>query len=428
MADSKAIAQAIRDGRTSLGIEFGSTRIKAVLIDDERNTITTGDYGWQSHLVDGLWSYDVDKIWRGLQSVYADVADRVEADYGLKLTRIGQIGFSAMMHGYLAFDADGELLVPFRTWQNTNTSEAHEKLSELFQYNIPERWSIAHLYQAVLDNEPHIGSVRYFTTLSGYVHWKLTGRKVLGIGDASGMFPIDPNTKTYEQGFIEQFDALPEVAAQPWKLNDLLPEPLVAGTPAGELTPEGAALLDPSGVLQPGTMLAPPEGDAGTGMVATNSVRRRTGNVSAGTSIFATVVLEHKLSKLRPEVDLVTTPAGDLAGMSHANNFTADLNGWVDLFRQFSQLNGRNVDDGTLYGELFRAAIGEDADPDAGGLLAYPFRTGEFLAGLAGASAVRARARGAILARQLHAGTAVWRILAGDHWYERDDRGRGRRD
>ena len=383
MADSKAIAQAIRDGRTSLGIEFGSTRIKAVLIDDERNTITTGDYGWQSHLVDGLWSYDVDKIWRGLQSVYADVADRVEADYGLKLTRIGQIGFSAMMHGYLAFDADGELLVPFRTWQNTNTSEAHEKLSELFQYNIPERWSIAHLYQAVLDNEPHIGSVRYFTTLSGYVHWKLTGRKVLGIGDASGMFPIDPNTKTYEQGFIEQFDALPEVAAQPWKLNDLLPEPLVAGTPAGELTPEGAALLDPSGVLQPGTMLAPPEGDAGTGMVATNSVRRRTGNVSAGTSIFATVVLEHKLSKLRPEVDLVTTPAGDLAGMSHANNFTADLNGWVDLFRQFSQLNGRNVDDGTLYGELFRAAIGEDADPDAGGLLAYPFRTGEFLAGLA---------------------------------------------
>ena len=383
MADSKAIVQAIRDGRTSLGIEFGSTRIKAVLIDDERNTITTGDYGWQSHLVDGLWSYDVDKIWRGLQSVYADVADRVEADYGLKLTRIGQIGFSAMMHGYLAFDADGELLVPFRTWQNTNTSEAHEKLSELFQYNIPERWSIAHLYQAVLDNEPHIGSVRYFTTLSGYVHWKLTGRKVLGIGDASGMFPIDPNTKTYEQGFIEQFDALPEVAAQPWKLNDLLPEPLVAGTPAGELTPEGAALLDPSGVLQPGTMLAPPEGDAGTGMVATNSVRRRTGNVSAGTSIFATVVLEHKLSKLRPEVDLVTTPAGDLAGMSHANNFTADLNGWVDLFRQFSQLNGRNVDDGTLYGELFRAAIGEDADPDAGGLLAYPFRTGEFLAGLA---------------------------------------------
>lgn len=384
MADSQdKVAEKIRDGRTSLGIEFGSTRIKAVLIDDERNTITTGDYGWQSHLVDGLWSYDVDKIWRGLQSVYADVADRVEADYGLKLTRIGQIGFSAMMHGYLAFDAEGELLVPFRTWQNTNTSEAHERLSRLFQYNIPERWSIAHLYQAVLDNEPHIGSVRYFTTLAGYVHWKLTGRKVLGVGDASGMFPIDPETKTYEQAFIKQFDALPEVAAQPWKLEDLLPEPLVAGTPAGTLTPEGAALLDPSGVLQPGVALAPPEGDAGTGMVATNSVRRRTGNVSAGTSIFATVVLEHKLSTLRPEVDLVTTPAGDLAGMSHANNFTSDLNAWINLFREFAELNGNPVSDGELYGELFRSAISERADPDAGGMLAYPFRAGEFLAGLA---------------------------------------------
>lgn len=384
MSDSQdKIAEKISSGRTSLGIEFGSTRIKAVLIDDERNTIATGDYGWQSHLVDGLWSYDVDKIWRGLQSVYADVADRVEAQYGQKLVRIGQIGFSAMMHGYLAFNEDGELLVPFRTWQNTNTSEAHERLSQLFQYNIPERWSIAHLYQAVLNDEPHIGSVRYFTTLAGYVHWKLTGRKVLGVGDASGMFPIDPQTKTYEQDFIEQFDALPEVAAQPWKLEDLLPEPLVAGTPAGELTAEGAALLDPSGVLQSGVALAPPEGDAGTGMVATNSVRRRTGNVSAGTSIFATVVLEHKLSTLRPEVDLVTTPAGDLAGMSHANNFTSDLNAWINLFREFAQLNGGSVSDADLYGELFRSAISGQADPDAGGMLAYPFRTGEFLAGLA---------------------------------------------
>lgn len=384
MSDSQdKIAEKISSGRTSLGIEFGSTRIKAVLIDDERNTIATGDYGWQSHLVDGLWSYDVDKIWRGLQSVYADVADRVEAQYGQKLVRIGQIGFSAMMHGYLAFNEDGELLVPFRTWQNTNTSEAHERLSQLFQYNIPERWSIAHLYQAVLNDEPHIGSVRYFTTLAGYVHWKLTGRKVLGVGDASGMFPIDPQTKTYEQDFIEQFDALPEVAAQPWKLEDLLPEPLVAGTPAGELTAEGAALLDPSGVLQSGVALAPPEGDAGTGMVATNSVRRRTGNVSAGTSIFATVVLEHKLSTLRPEVDLVTTPAGDLAGMSHANNFTSDLNAWINLFREFAQLNGGSVSDADLYGALFRSAISEQADPDAGGMLAYPFRTGEFLAGLA---------------------------------------------
>lgn len=384
MTDSKdAIAEKIRDGRTSLGIEFGSTRIKAVLIDDERNVIETGDYGWQSHMVDGLWTYDVDKIWRGLQSVYADVADRVEADYGLKLTRIGQIGFSAMMHGYLAFDKDGKLLVPFRTWQNTNTSEAHDRLSQLFQYNIPERWSIAHLYQAVLDGEPHVSSVCYFTTLAGYVHWKLTGRKVLGVGDASGMFPIDPETKTYERAFIEQFDALPEVAAQPWTLEDLLPEPLVAGAPAGVLTAEGAALLDPSGALQPGVVLAPPEGDAGTGMVATNAVRRRTGNVSAGTSIFATVVLEHKLSALRPEVDLVTTPAGDLAGMSHANNFTSDLNAWISLFREFAQINCCSIDGADLYGELFRCAISDNADPDAGGMLAYPFRTGEFLAGLA---------------------------------------------
>lgn len=378
-----AVAEKIRNGRTSLGIEFGSTRIKAVLIDDEHHTIETSEYIWQSHLVDGLWSYDMDKVWRGLQSVYADIADRVEADCGIKLTRIGQIGFSAMMHGYLAFDADGELLVPFRTWQNTNTAEAHERLSQLFQYNIPERWSIAHLYQAVLDGEPHVARVRYFTTLAGYVHWKLTGRKVLGIGDASGMFPIDPETKTYEREFIERFDALPEIAAQPWQLEDLLPEPLVAGTPAGVLTPEGAALLDPSGMLQSGIVLAPPEGDAGTGMVATNSVRRRTGNVSAGTSIFATVVLEHKLSKLRPEVDLVTTPSGDLAGMSHANNFTSDLNAWISLFREFAQINRCSVEGADLYGELFNCAISDDADPDAGGMLAYPFRTGEFLTGLA---------------------------------------------
>lgn len=384
MTDRKdAVAGRIGSGRTSLGIEFGSTRIKAVLVDDERNTIATSDYGWQSHLVDGLWSYGIDEVWLGLQRVYAGIAAQVEADHGLKLTRIGQIGISAMMHGYLASDGDGELLVPFRTWQNTNTSEAHERLSQLFQYNIPERWSIAHLYQAVLNDEPHIGSVRYFTTLAGYVHWKLTGRKVLGVGDASGMFPIDPETKTYERAFIEQFDALPEAAAQPWTLEGLLPEPLVAGTPAGTLTAEGAALLDPSGVLQPGAELAPPEGDAGTGMVATNSVRRRTGNVSAGTSIFATVVLEHKLSALRPEVDLVATPAGDLAGMSHANNFTSDLNAWVNLFREFAQINCCSIDGADLYGELFRCAISDGADPDAGGMLAYPFRTGEFLAGLA---------------------------------------------
>lgn len=375
-------AEKIRAGKTSLGIEFGSTRIKAVLIDDEYHTIAAGDYGWASHLEDGLWSYTQEEIWTGLQTAYAKMAGDVETAYGEKLTHVGHIGFSAMMHGYLAFDENGELLVPFRTWQNTNTSEAHEKLSELFQYNIPERWSIAHLYQSVLNKEEHVGKVAYFTTLAGYVHWKLTGRKVLGVGDASGMFPIDPTTHTYETAFIDKFDALPEVAAQPWKLEDLLPEPLVAGAPAGELTAEGVKLLDPTGTLQPGITLAPPEGDAGTGMVATNSVRVRTGNVSAGTSIFAMVVLEHKLVRLHPEVDLVTTPAGDLAGMSHANNFTSDLNAWVGLFGQFAAAIGQPVDAGTLYGTLFRSAIADDVDSNCGGLINYPFRSGEFLAGL----------------------------------------------
>lgn len=375
-------AEKIRAGKTSLGIEFGSTRIKAVLIDDTYTTIAAGDYGWASHLEDGLWSYSQEEIWTGLQTAYAALAEDVENAYGEKLTCVGRIGFSAMMHGYLAFDKNGELLVPFRTWQNTNTSEAHEKLSELFQYNIPERWSIAHLYQAVLNDEEHIGKVDFFTTLAGYVHWKLTGKKVLGVGDASGMFPIDPTTHTYETEFIEKFNAIPEVVAQPWKLADLLPEPLVAGTPAGTLTEEGAKLLDPTGTLQPGITFAPPEGDAGTGMVATNSVRVRTGNVSAGTSIFAMVVLEHKLERLHPEVDLVTTPAGDLAGMSHANNFTSDLNAWVGLFGQFAAAIGTPVDAGTLYGTLFRAAIADDVDSSCGGLINYPFRSGEFLAGL----------------------------------------------
>ena len=375
-------AEKIRAGKTSLGIEFGSTRIKAVLIDDTYHTIAAGDYGWASHLENGLWSYTQEEIWKGLQTAYAAMAQNVEAAYGEKLARVGHIGFSAMMHGYLAFDKNGELLVPFRTWQNTNTSEAHEKLSELFQYNIPERWSIAHLYQAVLNKEEHIGKVNYVTTLAGYVHWKLTGKKVLGVGDASGMFPIDPTTHAYETEFIEKFSVLPEVAEQPWNLSDLLPEPLVAGTPAGTLTAEGAKLLDPTGTLQPGIVLAPPEGDAGTGMVATNSVRVRTGNVSAGTSIFAMVVLEHKLKALHPEVDLVTTPAGDLAGMSHANNFTSDLNAWVGLFGQFAAALGTRVDTGNLYGTLFRAAIADDVDANCGGLINYPFRSGEFLAGL----------------------------------------------
>lgn len=290
-------AEKIRAGKTSLGIEFGSTRIKAVLIDDTYTTIAAGDYGWPA-----TWKTACGAIRRKKSGPAADRIRGARRRCRKRLRRKayprGTLGFSAMMHGYLAFDKNGELLVPFRTWQNTNTSEAHEKLSELFQYNIPERWSIAHLYQAVLNDEEHIGKVDFFTTLAGYVHWKLTGKKVLGVGDASGMFPIDPTTHTYETEFIEKFNAIPEVAVQPWKLADLLPEPLVAGTPAGTLTEEGAKLLDPTGTLQPGITFAPPEGDAGTGMVATNSVRVRTGNVSAGTSIFAMVVLEHKLERL----------------------------------------------------------------------------------------------------------------------------------
>ncbi|NEG69997.1 xylulokinase [Bifidobacterium choloepi] len=382
MTTNELAAEAIRTGATALGIEFGSTRIKAVLIDGERHTLAAGEHEWASHLENGLWSYSLDEIWRGLQDAYARLANDVRTTYALDLTTVGAIGFSAMMHGYLAFDKAGELLVPFRTWQNTNTSVAHEKLSELFQYNIPERWSVAHLEQAVLDGEPHVGSIDYVTTLAGYVHWKLTGRRVLGIGDASGMFPIDPTTHAYEDGFVRQFDALPEIEAQPWTIEQLLPTPLVAGTDAGSLTADGALLLDPTGTLRPGIPMAPPEGDAGTGMVATNSVRVRTGNVSAGTSIFATVVLEHKLARLHPEVDLVTTPCGDLAGMSHANNFSSDLNAWVGLFRQFAEALGMPLPTNELFATLFNLAITDSADADCGGLICYPFRSGEFLAGL----------------------------------------------
>lgn len=373
---------AINEGNTSLGIEFGSTRIKAVLIDEQYNTLASGEHEWENHLVDGLWTYSLDEIWAGLQDAYADLAATIAQTYGVTLQRVGALGFSAMMHGYLAFDQHGELLVPFRTWRNTNTHQAHEELSQLFQYNIPERWSVAHLYQCMLDNEPHVANVAFFTTLAGYVHWKVTGQKVLGIGDASGMFPIDEQTHSWREDFLEQFNALDHTAKQPWKLADLLPTPLVAGQDAGSLTHEGARLIDPTGNLQAGVPLAPPEGDAGTGMVATNAVRPRTGNVSAGTSIFAMVVLERALQRLHPEVDLVSTPAGDPAGMSHANNFTSDLNAWIKMFRQLLDAAGCHVNTNELYQILFDAAIDDQADPDAGGLLNYCFYSGEFLAGL----------------------------------------------
>ncbi|KFI59072.1 xylulokinase [Bifidobacterium gallicum] len=379
-------AESILAGRTSLGVEFGSTTIKAVLIDEHQTTLATGDFAWVSHLdsTSGqpLWSYDEQEIWQGLQHAYAQLAANVTEHYGVTLTRIGAIGISAMMHGYLAFNGAGEMLTPFRTWQNTNTHEAHERLSALFSFNIPERWSVAHLYQALLDDEAHLADIAYLTTLAGYVHWKLTGRRVLGIGDASGMFPIDPVTHGYDERYVDLFNALPEMKRRDWTLTDILPEPLVAGQFAGQLTKQGAALLDPSGHLESGIAMAPPEGDAGTGMVATNSVRKRTGNVSAGTSIFATVVLEHPLRELRPEIDIVATPSGDLAGMSHANNFTSDLNAWVTLFGEFAQAAGMSMPKADLFALLFQAAVADDVDLDCGGLLNFPFRSGEFLVGL----------------------------------------------
>lgn len=370
---------AIASGNTSLGIEFGSTRIKAVLIGPDQQPLATGGFEWKSKLVDGHWTYDIDAVWAGVQAAYADLATAVREDHGLELTTVGAMGFSAMMHGYLAFDAAGELLVPFRTWQNTSTGQAASELTQLFQHNIPQRWSIAHLYQAILNGEEHVGNVAHFTTLAGYVHWKLTGEKVLGVGDASGMFPIDIATGQFDTAMIEQFDTL-LAGRTGWQLADLLPAVVPAGKQAGALAAEGALLLDPTGTLQAGIPFAPAEGDAGTGMVATNSVARRTANVSAGTSIFAMVVLEGAMKKLHEEIDLVTTPAGDLVGMAHCNNGTIDLSAWVSLFGEVAAALGADVDTNTLFETLYRSALNGDAD--GGGMLAYNFLAGEHGVGL----------------------------------------------
>lgn len=375
MNNNENIKAMIEAGKTALGLEFGSTRIKAVLIDEEHNPIASGDHVWENRLDNGVWTYTLDDIWTGLRDSYKKMAEDVEEKYGTKLTTIGAIGFSAMMHGYMAFDEGGNLLVPFRTWRNSITGEAAEKLTELFQYNIPQRWSIAHLYQAILNGEEHVGKVAFFTTLAGYIHWKLTGKKVLGVGDASGMFPIDPETKDYDAKKTEKFDALIADKNYSWKLKEILPEVLCAGEPAGILTEEGAKLLDETGTLQAGIPLCPPEGDAGTGMAATNSVAKRTGNVSAGTSVFAMIVLEKELKKVYPEIDLVTTPDGSLVGMVHANNCTSDLNAWVGLFKEFAESFGINVDMNQLYGTLYNKAL--EGDADCGGLLSYGYLSGE---------------------------------------------------
>nr|WP_317402533.1 FGGY-family carbohydrate kinase [uncultured Gemmiger sp.] len=359
----------------TLGIEFGSTRIKAVLVGPDHAPLAQGDFTWENKLENGLWTYDDPAIWAGLQAAYAALAADVRARYGAELTTVGCIGISAMMHGYLAFDEAGQLLVPFRTWRNTNTGRAADALTAAFGFNIPQRWSVAHLYQAMLDREEHLSRLRFFTTLSGYVHWRLTGRKVLGVGDASGMFPIDSRTGQYDKALLEQFHRMAAGQGYPVDLTALLPAVLSAGEPAGTLTPAGAALLDPTGTLQPGVPFCPPEGDAGTGMAATNSVAPRTGNVSAGTSIFAMVVLERPLSKVYPEIDLVTTPDGAPVAMVHCNNCTSDINAWVDLLAEAAALCGARVEKGKFFTALFEQSLQGAAD--AGGIVPVNYYSGE---------------------------------------------------
>ena len=374
------IRQMILEGKTTLGIEFGSTRIKAVLIGEDNAPIASGDHEWENRYENNIWTYSKEDIWTGLQDCYANMARDVQEKYGVTLTTVGALGFSAMMHGYLPFDKNGEMLVPFRTWRNTNTGRAAAELSELFGCNIPLRWSISHLYQAILDNEPHVDKICSLTTLAGYVHWKLSGRKVLGIGDASGMLPIDQGTRNYSEVMMEKFDALVSGRRLSWKLRDILPEVLMAGDDAGSLTVEGAALLDVSGRLKSGIPLCPPEGDAGTGMVATNAVRPRTGNVSAGTSSFSMIVLEKDLSRPHSVIDMVTTPDGNPVAMVHCNNCTSDLNAWIGLFREFGELTGGKTDLDSLFGLLYNHAL--EGDADCGGLLSYNYYSGEPVAGV----------------------------------------------
>ncbi len=365
----------IESGKAVLGIEFGSTRIKAVLIGEDNTPIASGAHDWENRLENGIWTYSPDDIWTGLQDSYTKMTEDVKKQYDAEVTSLAAIGFSAMMHGYMVFDKAGELLVPFRTWRNTITEPASEQLTELFQYHIPQRWSIAHLDQCILNGDEHVAKIDYLVTLAGYIHWQLTGERVLGVGEASGMFPIDIATGDYNQQMIDRFDQRISEKGYAWKLRDILPKVLTAGDAAGNLTEEGAKKLDVSGKLQAGIPVCPPEGDAGTGMVATNSVAVRTGNVSAGTSVFGMVVMEKELSKVYEEIDLVTTPTGNLVGMVHCNNCTSDLNAWVNLFKEFAESFGMNVDMNELFGTLYKKAL--EGDKNCGGLLAYNYFSGE---------------------------------------------------
>jgi sugar (pentulose or hexulose) kinase len=375
--DQYDIEAAIKSGKTVLGIEFGSTRIKTVLIGEDHSPIASGSHDWENQFENGIWTYSIENVWAGLQDSYRKLCREVFEQYGVPLQTIGAIGFSAMMHGYMVFDRNGKLLVPFRTWRNTMTEQASNELNELFQFNIPQRWSIAHLHQAILNREAHIKEISFITTLAGYVHWKLTGQKVLGVGEASGMFPIDSLTNDYDAGKVQLYNQRLAAEHLPWKLADILPKVLTAGDAAGVLTSEGAKLIDPTGQLQAGIPLCPPEGDAGTGMVATNSVAVRTGNVSAGTSVFAMIVLEKALSKVYPEIDMVTTPSGKPVAMVHSNNCTSDLNAWVGLFQEFTSAIGMKIDQSKLFEMLYQKAL--EGDADGGGLLAYNYFSGEHI-------------------------------------------------
>ena len=372
-------ATIIEDGETYLGIEFGSTRIKAVLIDSDHRVLASGTHDWENRFEDGYWTYHLEDAWAGVQKSYRKLADQVQEQYYIPLARTGAIGISAMMHGYLSFDQYGELLAPFRTWRNTTTGEAARQLTGLFQFNIPQRWSIAHLYQAMLNNEPHVDQIAYLTTLAGYIHWQLTGEKVLGVGDASGMMPLSDETRQYDAKMLDQFDTLS--TKYPWKLRDILPAIKTAGEEAGRLTQAGAKLLDPTGTLRAGIPMCPPEGDAGTGMVATNSVRPRTGNVSAGTSVFAMIVLEKALSKVYEEIDMVTTPAGDAVAMVHCNTCTTDLDAWVKLLGEMAAAAGAKITKPQLYDLFYEKAL--EGEADGGGLVSFNYYSGEPITGVA---------------------------------------------
>lgn len=352
----------ISEGKAVMGIEFGSTRIKAVLVDDDFKVIAQGAHDWENKLVDGVWSYSLEDVESGVRDAYAKCAADVESKYGVKLERLAALGISGMMHGYLPFDEGGRLLVPFRTWRNVMTAEAAAELSKLFRFNVPQRWSIAHYYQAIIKKEPHIGAVRWLTTLAGYVHYRLTGENVMGVGEASGMFPIDPSAGDYNERMLAAFDA--KVGGS---LKEKLPRVLKAGESAGVLTERGAKWLDPTGTLKPGAVMAPPEGDAGTGMVATNAVAPRTGNCSAGTSIFAMVVLDDAMKGCYPEIDVLTTPTGREVAMVHCNNCTNEINAWAPLL-------------GGDYERLFLES--QKGDKDCGGVVVVPFLSGEPVAGV----------------------------------------------